>query len=64
MRPLKSWPEWMLRAVVTLGKQRRLWAEAYFELIERAKDAADAHAELERELGHNVWSSGAPPGMH
>ncbi len=44
-RPLRNWPEWMLRAVVTLRRRKSMWAEAYFELVERGADYAVEYAE-------------------
>lgn len=44
MRPLRRWPLWRLTLTVNLRLRKTMWAEAYFELLERAKDAAEDYA--------------------
>ncbi len=60
MRPLRDWPTWMLSAIVQFRYRRSMWAEAYFELVERSIEAADEYA----KSTDNSWTSAAPPGMH
>lgn len=54
-RPLRHWPSWSLQLYVRTGSKRGMWAEAYFELLERANDAAAEYAAV---LG-GCWS--VPP---
>ncbi len=48
MRPLQNWPIWMLQSIVAFRRRKSMWAEAYFELLERANDIATAYAKRRR----------------
>lgn len=34
-RPLRSWPLWLIKAIVAYGRPRALWSDAYLELHHR-----------------------------
>ena len=63
-RPLRRWPEWMLRAVVAARGKRSMWAEAYFELINRSNDAADQCALDETTMGRDCVALDAVEGRN
>jgi hypothetical protein len=44
MRPLHSWPTWLLHVALRFGVMRGLLAEVWIELHARAAEEADAAA--------------------
>lgn len=64
MRPLRSWPTWLLHTALRFGVMRGLLAEVWIELHHRAVDDATAAA---RDISNDEtgpYLVAPPRGMH
>jgi len=64
MRPLRSWPAWLLEAALRFGVMRGLWGEVWIEKHHRAQEEADAACTDAADNYHGPFRVGPVRGMH
>jgi hypothetical protein len=64
MRPLRTWPAWLLEVVLRFGIMRGLWSEVWIEKHYRAQEELDAACDDASDDFHGPFRVGPILGMH